>query len=378
MGMRHSTKIAIGFLAISGGTYYGYQIITDQMVLGEKFPVLTPGDVNIVGIDPGAGYKIITANYMAQLVETKGSFENSSSDEGGADSGSIKRRVPVREMLQTLQGNGKALGQFVMIMNDMREDDSWPSVHVVWKAADIKKAIEGDPVLKPKLERDLNMHLDGMPLNTLNIDSLENGIIIETPVTVMVNLNGKVSPVTGPVQEPYTPRFIKQVQQQYKEKSDLTNQMQAGYYRSEATRLLEDPKLVGAREIISKSLLERISPSLAKERIQTPEKLLRSATIVVNNSLITGAKMSEYKGGDGKPYYDLTVDLNDEGRRRLWQYSKKRVGTQVLLTADGIPITQARIVHELAQSELTIKQMQDKNLVKDAVDRINGDSKSLN
>jgi hypothetical protein len=50
----------------------------------------------------------------------------------------------------------------------------------------------------------------------------------------------------------------------------------------------------------------------------------------------------------------------------------------VLLTADGIPITQARIVHELAQSELTIKQMQDKNLVKDAVDRINGDSKSLN
>jgi hypothetical protein len=76
-------------------------------------------------------------------------------------------------------------------------------------------------------------------------------------------------------------------------------------------------------------------------------------------------------------YYDLTVDFNDEGRRRLWQYSKKRVGTQVLLTADGIPITQARILHELAQSELTIKQMQDYNLVKDATDRINGTTKTL-
>ncbi len=376
--MRSSTKIAIGFFVISFGGYFGYQIISDQMIMGEKFSVLTPGDVNIIGIDPGAGYKIITANYMAQLVETKGGFENGSSDDGGgADSGSIKKRVPVREMLQTLQGNGKALGQFVMIMNDMREDDSWPSIHVIWKAADIQKAIDGDKVLRPKLEHDLNMHLDGTPLPTLSLDALESGIIIETPVTVTVNLKGQLTPVTGPVQEPYSPRLIKKVREQYQTKSELTDEMQAGYYKQEATKLLTDPIAMKNREIISDTLKERIAPSLAKERIQTPEKLLKSATIVVNNSLITGARMSSYKGQDSKMYYDLTVDFNDEGRRRLWQYSKKRVGTQVLLTADGIPITQARILHELAQSELTIKQMQDYNLVKDATDRINGTTKTL-
>jgi len=379
MAMRSSTKIAIGFFAISLGGYFGYQFITDQMIMGEKFSVLTPGEINIIGIDPGAGYKIITANYMAQLVETKGGFESGASDDGGgADSGSIKKRVPVREMLQTLQGNGDALGKFVMIMNDMREDDTWPSMHVIWKSTDIQKAIEGDKALKPKLEHDLNMHLDGTPLNSLSIDALESGIIIETPVTVMVNMKGVPTPVTGPVQEPYSPRLIKKIREQYQTKPELTDEMQAGYYKQEATKLISDPTAMKNREIISETLKERIAPSLAKERIKTPEKLLKSATIVVNSSLITGARMSSYKGQDSKMYYDLTVDFNDEGRRRLWQYSKKRVGTQVLLTADGIPITQARILHELAQSELTIKQMQDYNLVKDATDRINGTTKTLN
>jgi hypothetical protein len=42
-----------------------------------------------------------------------------------------------------------------------------------------------------------------------------------------------------------------------------------------------------------------------------------------------------------------------------------------LITAAGIPVSAPRIQHELAQNELTISQLQDARLVKDAVDAIN-------
>ena len=69
--------------------------------------------------------------------------------------------------------------------------------------------------------------------------------------------------------------------------------------------------------------------------------------------------------------FDLSVDVSDEGRRRLWKYSKERVGTQLLLVADGIPIAAPRIQHELAQDSLTITQMEDEVLVRDAVEMLN-------
>ncbi len=366
--MRKSTQIAIGFLVITFGGYKAYEVVTDQMVMNEKFSTLRPGDVNIVGIDAGAGYRIITANYMAQLVEASSDFQGKETDGGGATEGAIKRRVPVRELLQTLQGNGKALGAFVMTLNEMNENDTWPPIRVVWKAADLEKAIKGDAVLKKKLEADLNMGLDGMPLPRLDISAMENGIIIETPVTVTVNVDNKEQKVIGQVQEPYKPRMIRAVEEAYKEKGNVTTEMQVGYYKLESEKLIANP---AQREIISESITQRISPTLAVDRAKNPERVLKSATVVVSDSFITGATSRSYTGNDGKPYFDMTIRLTDEGRRRLWQYSKKRVGTQLLITAAGIPVSAPRIQHELAQNELTISQLQDERLVKDAVDAIN-------
>jgi preprotein translocase subunit SecD len=69
--------------------------------------------------------------------------------------------------------------------------------------------------------------------------------------------------------------------------------------------------------------------------------------------------------------HDLTINMTEEGRRRLWQYSKSRVGTQLLLIADGIAIAAPRIQHELAQGNLTITQMRDEVLLRDATDMLN-------
>ncbi|RYG42204.1 hypothetical protein EON79_19365 [bacterium] len=368
MALRKSTKIALGFALITAGSYGAYQVVTDRMIMGEKFSVLTPGRVNLVGIDPGAGYRIIVANSIAQLVETSGGFEGNDSGDGGATSGSIKKRVPMRELLKTLQGDTKATGDFIASMNDIKEDDTWPTTRVVWRAEDIQKAIDGDAKLKPKLEHDLNMRLDGFPLPTLNYDSLEDGIMIDTPVSVTVNLHGKPTQVTGRVQEPFRPRMIKAVEEAYKDQGDVTRAVQAGYYRQQAEKLVENPD---SREKIAETLLARISPNVAKQRAEAPTRLLQYATIVVNDNLINGASYHSYDGPDGRKRHDIAIDLKEEGRRRLWQFSKKRVGTQLLLVTDGIPISAPRIQHELAQSQMSISRLDDEVLVREAVNMLN-------
>jgi preprotein translocase subunit SecD len=367
MVLRHSTKIALGFALITGGAYAAYQVISTKLALQENFSILTPGDVNVVGIDAGAGYRIIVANQMAQLVQASDNFSSNDTNDGGATEGAIKRRVPVREMLNTLKGDSKALGAFVMSLNDMKENDNWPPERVFWQAEDIQKALDGDKAMVASLEHDLNMHLDGTPLKTLRIASMQNGIIVDSPVTVKVNLHGKVTPVVGRVFEPYRPRLMRAVEDRYKDKPDVTEEMQIGYYAEEARKVIsgETPK-----ESVRDSLASRISKELSEERAAAPTRVLKSATIVLNDALVRHASYHAYDTTRGK-MFDLSVEVSDEGRRRLWKYSKERVGTQLLLVADGIPIAAPRIQHELAQDSLTITQMEDEVLVRDAVEMLN-------
>ena len=216
------------------------------------------------------------------------------------------------------------------------------------------------------------MKMDGLPLSILDFDSMENGIIIETPVPMSIPIGGEIKEVIGLVQEPYRPRIMKAIEARLKDKGNVTREMQAGYYKEEAEKILKSPK---NREIVADSLKGMISKETAAKRTENPKRVLGSASVIVSDNFITGASFREYKGPDNKPLYDLVITLNDEGRKRLWQYSKKRVGTQILITADGIPVAAPRIRHELEQGELTITQMQDRTLVEEAVDSINGNAK---
>jgi hypothetical protein len=363
---RTSTKIALAAAVLVVGSAVGYKVITDQMILTEKFPVLTPSEVNLVGLPPESGYRIVVANQMAQIVKIDGGFEAKDTDAGGATEGAIKKRLPIRELIGTLRGDARQLGKFIMILNDMSENEDWPTVRIVWTAEDLKKAIAGDTALRARLERDLNMKLDGTPLPEVRIDSVQNGIIIDYPVTVTVNLDGKPTPVTGRVQQPYRPRMIREAETIYKnQKTD--RYMIAGAYEEKAREVMEDPKF---REDIRKSLAGILSESAAKGLTEGAEDILRYATIIVTDRQIPKAAYNSYDGPSGK-LHDLRIDLTEEGRRRLWQYSKNRVNGQILLIAEGLPIAAPRIRHELAQSQLTITQMADEVLLRDAVDAIN-------
>ncbi len=363
---RSSTKIAIAFVVLAAGAYFGYGFVSGWIIERKTFEPIEPGEVNLVGVDVKAGYYIVVANQVAQLLRgSAGEFEAGSHEEGGDDT--QKKRVPIREMLRALQGDEDALGKFIMAMNDM-SDAEFPAYPKVWKSEEIERAITGEKTLAGKLEADLNVKLDGTPLDRVRVGALEEGILIDSPVQMEVQVGSARKKLTGRVREQFIPRFCRVVWAQIGEKANLTDAMVAGYYRAEAQKLLEKP---AERENVRDSLLGRIAPERRQALSKIPERILNSAHVIVSDRLIEGARYESYKTSDGKQLYDLVLNLTDEGRQRLWQYSKRNPNAQLLVTWQGIAIAAPRIQGELPLSEVTVKQLPDESLVRDAVDSIN-------
>jgi hypothetical protein len=363
--LRSSTKIFLGFIALTAVSWGSYNKIQDWMIMGQKFPPVVPKRVNIVGVTP-VGYRIIVANEVAQLVETEGDFQanESDNDESSDSGGSVKKKISIKDMLGSMQGDTKAVSAFVSSLNDLNENDL-PPVRVVWTKPQLQKALAGDPALVAKLESDLNVKLDGSPLPTLNVNSIENGIVLEVPVPVDVNVGGQIKPVVGNILIAYKPALVKAVE------ADLAAQQQgkidgttiAGYYKEESEKIIKNKKAENVRQYLT----DAISDAQAKSYANYPERVLKTAFVVVNSDFVDNADYSTYSSPNGKPLYQLHIHLNDEGRRRLWQYSRNRVGDQILLTSDGVGIADARIQHSLIGGDVTITNMTDQNLLDDFI-----------
>ena len=367
MKIRSSTKIGIGAVVVLVGGYYGWQLYAGMTIDRMKFAPVKPSRVNIVGIAADSGYRIRIANQTAQLIQGgPEEFGPGNSGPESADEGTEKKRVPMKEMLAAMAGDTKALGQFIAIMNEMQETAEWPSERIVWMEDDIRKAIAGDPVLKPKLEHDINVQLDGAPLKKISMTAYENGIIVETLVPCKVQVGAEVVEMKGAIQIPYRPRMSKAIEKELQEKSYDTQTVGA-YYALEAQKIADQPNL---KEDVVKSLERLIDPKTNAELARPAQQVLKSATVVVTDEFITSSSNRSYTAGRDE-LNDLTIELTDEGRQRLWQYSRKRVGSQLLLIVDGVAIAAPRIGHELAQGELQITQMPDRILVEDVVNAIN-------
>ncbi len=366
MKIRSSTKIFLGFVAIVAGGYFGWQGYAGYAVDGIKFDPIKPSKVSIVGIAPDSGYRILVANHAAQLIrgDKSDNFEAPSRDSGG--DATEKKRVPIKEMLEALQGNQEALGQFIAVMNEMQETAEWPSERILWKAADIRKALDGDPVLKPKLEKAINVALDGTPLKQISMTAHENGIVIEVEVPCQVQVGAEVKELVGSILVPYRSQMSRSIERELKEKAYDLNTV-AGYYGLEAQKIADG---TGRKEEVAANLERIIDPKANAELARPAQQVLKSATVVVTDDFITKASSRSYEA-KGEQLTDLVIELSDEGRKRLWQYSRRRVGSQLLLIVDGVAIAAPRIRHELAQGELVITQMPDQVLVQDAVDAIN-------
>lgn len=367
--MRSSTKIAIGFVAVATVGWFGYQMIAERMAFSEKFEPIKPGSVTLLGVNRKSGYKIIVANQMAQLVKVSNAVDFSApqgrEDESSDDSGP-KKRLPLSALLKTLQGDEKGLDDLVMNLNEVKTDELPPNPKI-WEAADIQKALDGDKSLSDKLEKDLNTKLDGTPLAYLNSNAVFEGIVLRLPVPVKVRVGANVRQMTGHILKEFQTRLMTAVYDKVKESQESKEKL-VGYYSTFAKEALDNPK---RRQNVSKDLATAISPETLKTYAEAPEMVASNTTIVVNQDQIESASKSTFSDSNGKAVYKLNIDFSNEGRLRLWQYSRGRIGSQLLLTVNGMAIAAPAISHDLSSSNLTISPLLDESLVQDAVDAMN-------
>ncbi len=367
MKLQGSHKFIIAVLAVIAFVWLGYNGYAAYRLSGVKLDTIEPGKVNIVAISPAAGYKIIVANQIAYLAQFDGDLEAGEMDPS-AESVSNKSRLPLRELLETLQGNEKSLGVLLMRLNDWPDTDTAKGT-TVWKAEDIEKALAGDKDLEAKLARDLNVDLKGVPLDSYSMKALVEGIIIDSPVSMVVKVGDATRTLVGRVEELYQPQFCIMVYQRIRERApgkDSTQFIQ-GVYREVAVPLIE----AGAGEDVRSSLANRISKNRLDKLTAKPRQVLDSTAILLNESHVTSAEYKSYDVGQGEEACDVSIGLTDAGRMRLWKYSHEHRGFQLLFIVDTIAIAAPRITTDLAESTVTIRRVPSKDLVADAIELLN-------
>ena len=215
--------------------------------------------------------------------------------------------------------------------------------------------------------------MNGSPVDQLSTAALANGIIIETPAPVRVRVGGDMKTLHARIKRWYETKLVSTTAGKYKEIFDVTKEAKLGYYMATA----QDEKASGKKEDVKGSLEAMLSPAGFQEAVDRAELILSSAEVVLTDVDIEKASVSPSSIGDneGKSkssvMFDLDIRVNDDGRLRLWKYSKMHPHDQLLLVSNGVAIAAPRIRQELMTHDLTIVQMPDEGLVRQAVDTIN-------
>lgn len=373
--MRSSTKIGLATLVLVGGGYLGYNAYASYQVDHTVFADLKPGVVSLLGVDTGRDraldkvFKITVSNDIAQLVELDKGEELEGEVGSDQAEGANRRRVPIREMLQALEGDADAAGKLVVAMNDNLRKQELPSVEILWDSKDLEKALAGDKALKDKLEADLNVHLDGQPLDKIRPSSLTNGIVVRAYVPVKVLEGEQVTVLQAPIKLKFTPRFVDMVTKHFEEIFNPSKETIMGYYLEEANSLKERP---GDRQDVGLALKNLIDPkALEIQYAEGPNEILKGTRVLVTEKLMHGGEVHRHEGPNGKEFADLNIRLKDEGRKRLWQYSRRNPGSQLLLVdANGIAVAAPRITGELANPMVTIRNIQNPKMADGVVEQI--------
>lgn len=350
-------------LGVSGAIYFGYRGYSIYRIKDVVLTPINPGAVSLIAVQTGSGYQIRVANQVAQLVEVSGSIDEARANREEMNA----KRLPIRELMQSLQGDTKALGKFVMSLNDFRDEDM-PAVKVVWRMEDLEKAFGGDVALRKKLEQNLHVTLDGMPPNEIRLETLLNGIVINYPVEVEVTVDGKLQKMTCRVEEPFQSQFAQGVWKQIEMRFNPRREEIIGIYRDQALPIIEGK---GNKQDIASAIRGRYSPERLRELAKKPHRILASASVLLNEDFILGATSKKYVGKDDEILTDVAIKLTEAGKMRLWKYSFDNQGFQLMLIVDGVAIAAPRISTELAGDTVVITRVPNEALALDAVALMN-------
>ncbi len=373
--LRGGTKLVVGSVLVLGAGYLSWNFGVGYWLSNQHFSPLKPSKVCLLGLKTGKGFTIQVSNRIAQLVEAKDhdfSAPGQDNESGDAD-GAIKKRLPVDDLVYSLEGNEASLSKFVTSVGGFNQQDEWPPNAPVWAAEDIKKAIDGDARLRGKLEQALATQLDGSAVDQLSTSALSKGIIVETPTPVRVMVGGEQVTLQARVKRWYQTHLASETAAKYKELFEVSAQAKLAYYMATAKEQLGANHL----ENVKAALTGLISSSGLKDAADKSELILGSATVILTDPFIDSASVTPSAIGDassnssGSAMFDLDIKVNDEGRMRLWQYSKMHPRDQLLLVSNGVAIAAPRIRQELMTHDLTVVQMPDEGLVREAAQFIN-------
>jgi len=365
MNIRSSHKVAIfGFSGILL-VWLSWNAYANAKLRGITLDPIEPGRVNIIAISPEAGYCIVVANQIAFLVEVpEGTVCGNM--EMGVDSLSTRTRLPLRELLETLQGDEVALGTLTERLNEWSETDLSPQAKV-WTAEDIRRALDGDAELEAKLVADLNVSLDGTPLGQIDLGAIIDGIIIDSPVEMTVPVGNEMRTLVGRVREVYQPQFCRAVWNRMRERFNPPEEYIIGIYREEADKVAER----GRGEDVRLSLANKIDTDRLQDLTIRPKLVLANTLVLLNEDHITSASFVSYDVDSKTTLNDITIGLTDVGRNRLWKYSHDNQGFQLLFVVDTIAIAAPKITTELVERTIKIRRVPSKELVEDAVQVLN-------
>ena len=365
MGMKPTTKVVLFAVAVTGAIVGGNWAFGEFQLQSFNPEPIKPGRVTLVAVDTDLGFNIRVANSVAHLVQVDRSASDgfaAPAKEGGEEDA---RRIPMKELLESLQGNEDSLVRLVAVLNKINLDDIQPGM-TIWTAEDIQKALDGDQALEDQLEKDLNVRLDGSPLDQIRLESILNGIQILVPVPVNVNIEGTMKTLTAQMPMTYQPRMAKEVATIIEKRFEPTQEFILGNYQEVAARHADS----GSRENVRKALTDFISEDRKKDLSARPEQVLQGAEVLVNDSMLETATTSVRKDDKGNEIFTIHLKMTEEGRKRLWKYSRKKKGSNLLVVVNGVAIAAPKITTELAGKQLDLTDLREKRLVEDAVKQI--------
>ncbi len=357
MKLRATTKILLGFIGLVGLAYGGRYGMTKLQLRGVDLHPIPSSDFCLVAIGPKANVKTIIANQMVQIVESSDRFSGDSGGESGMESGAVKKRIPVRELIGVLGGDPDSAQAFVKKLRDHTDEDESVEAAPVWTKSDLQSAIAVKSPLREKLEHDLGVTINGQMNPVINRLAYFYGIRIKVPITLNApNAKGQKIDTFDIVsfKPKVMSRFYKQMQTKFYDKAQLQT-----YYTSFLKDDKTDPQDIG-------DTLKRIFAGVeGSDELKKAENIARYSTILVNQPMIEKVSMEEQS--DGRVVtYDLKIGLNAEGKSRLLKFSSEG-GKQILVVSKGVAIAAAIIGTQLNSQELVIKQIANKRLLEDAV-----------
>ena len=318
MKLRASTKILLGFVSLAALGFGGNYAFTKMSLVGVNLDPIQTGDVCLIALNKDSGVNTIVANHMVQIVESSQKFSGGGEGGGGATSGSVKKRIPVKELMGVLNGDSSSVEGFIRKMREGGEDTETFDDAPIWLQADIEKALKGDANLKSKLENDICMGLDGTPNPTVNRTAFFSGIRIKIPVTLQIP-NAKGPSIQGFDIVNFKPKFLNE------------------FYKSMSTRFYDKAQLQTyyssfikdqgpQKEDFAATMKMVFKRSQDSDELHKVQTIAQNTNVLVSQSMISKVELAESsdekdRGKEKDATFDLKIHLTKDGKNRLWKFS---------------------------------------------------------